>query len=521
MNRVLNISRFCSRVPRHFFRKRKRRSEARSNPVLWGLLLIFLPIASAVAQPKTLTLNEAISIAADSSLEAFRSKNMYLAGLWEYRSYKAARLPGLALNLTPAQYYRYITRRYDSGADIDVYRNQQSYYANGSLELSQNIDFLGGTFFMNTDLGYIRNYGANAYSQYTSVPIRVGYQQSLLGYNAFRWEKKIEPMKFEKVKKEFLYNMESVSEQATEYFFALAMAQTEYDMALENVASTDTLYKTGEQRQKIASITKADLLTLRLDAVNARNTLQNADIALKRAMFALASYLNFDKNTEIRLRLPSHPSAMEISVEQALFLARENNPTLIDMQRQVLEAQQTVDKTKIESLFNASLTASIGFNQVANTFGNVYRDPTQQDVFSLTLTIPLIDWGVRKGKYNVARNSLSVLEISRSQNELSIEEDIIMTVGDFNIQQQLIASAEEALELAQMAYTETKQRFMIGKADINSLTLSLNRLQEAQRNYISSLKNYWLSYYKIRKLTLYDFALHAPLSQIFDYQHGM
>ena len=47
-----------------------------------------------------------------------------------------------------------------------------------------------------------------------------------------------------------------------------------------------------------------------------------------------------------------------------------------------------------------------------------------------------------------------------------------MTVSDFNIQQQLIASAEEALDLSILAYNETKQRFIIGKADINSLTFS-------------------------------------------------
>lgn len=55
----------------------------------------------------TLTLEKTITLAADSSLDAFRYKNMYLAGYWEYRSYKAARLPSLTLNLTPAQYYQY------------------------------------------------------------------------------------------------------------------------------------------------------------------------------------------------------------------------------------------------------------------------------------------------------------------------------------------------------------------------------------------------------------------------------
>ena len=95
-----------------------------------------------------------------------------------------------------------------------------------------------------------------------------------------------------------------------------------------------------------------------------------------------------------------------------------------------------------------------------------------------------------------------------------------MTVGDFNVQQNLIASAEEALDIAIMAYNETKQRFMIGKADINSLTLSLNRQQEAQRNYITALQNYWLCYYKIRKLTLHDFGRGISLANEFDYEHG-
>lgn len=473
------------------------------------------------SQPVVLTLDKAITLAADSSLEAFRMKNLFLSGYWEYRTYQAERLPSLTMAITPAQYYRDITRRYDSENDLDVYRKQQSYYAGGSMEVKQNFDLLGGTFILDSDLGYIRNFGDNTYSQYTSVPVRIGYSQSLLGYNPFKWSRKIEPLKYEKVKKEFIYNVEGVSEQVTTHFFTLAMAQAEYDLARENVASTDTLYVTGQQRHKIAAISQADLLTLKLDAVNARNTLQNANIALKRAMFSLASYLGFEKNTEIRLQLPGKPLQMNVSVDEALVQARENNPTFLSLRQQVMEAEQTLDKTKKEAMFNASMSASFGFNQVSDKFSNVYRDLMQQDVVSVSLSIPLVDWGVRKGKKNMAKNNLNVVKISSEQESLSLEEDVIMTVSDFNIQQSLIGSAEEALDLAQMAYAQTKQRFMIGKADINSLTLSQNRQQEAQRNYISALQNYWLSYYKIRKLTLHDFEMGVSLSSEFDFKHGL
>ncbi|MDR0745699.1 MAG: TolC family protein, partial [Mediterranea sp.] len=451
----------------------------------------------SVAQDKLrLSLQRTIALANDSSLEAFRTKNMYLAGYWEYRTYRANRLPSLTLNMTPVQYNRDFTKRYDSENNIDLYRSQRSFYASGNIALRQNFDLTGGTFFLDTELAYLRNFGESKATQYNSVPVRLGYSQSLVGYNAFKWERKIEPLKYEKVKKEFLYNTEDVSEKATTYFFALAMAQVEYKLAKDEAISSDTLYKIGMQRHRIASISQADLLTLKLDHINARNRLQNAAIDMKRAMFSLASFLNMPKDTEIELDLPGRPRDLSISVDEALVYTRENNPQFLELKQNVLEAEQNVDKTKKEYRFNASVNASIGYNQSANTFNDVYHKPMRQELIAISLSIPLVDWGVRKGKYNMAWNNLNVIRTSARQSEISIEEDVTMTVNDFNIQQNLIISAEEAMDLSILAYNEIRQRFIIGKTDINSLTLSLNRQQEAQRNYISALRNYWLNYYK-------------------------
>ncbi|HJG77774.1 TolC family protein [Phocaeicola barnesiae] len=484
------------------------------------LLLVLCGAGVQAQQVLRLDLKRTIALANDSSLSAFRYQNMYLSGYWEYRSYKAARLPSLSLNLTPAQYYRYITQRYDSQADIDVYREQQMFSAAAGLSLVQNFDLLGGTFYVDTQLDYLRNFGDVNSTQFSTVPFRIGYQQDLLGFNAFRWDRKIEPLKFEKVKKQFIYNSESVSEEAVNYFFSLAMAQADYKLAEDNLATADTLYAIGEQRQKIAAISQADLLTLKLDKVNARNTLKNAEITRKRAMSALATLLNLDKNTYIEIDLPSRPRYVDIPADRALLLAKENNPAYLEQRQNVLEAEREVDRTKKESRFNASVNASVGFNQVADNLGAAYRNLLQQDLVSLTVSIPLVDWGVRKGKYNMARNNLNVVRIAARQEEISLEEDVMMTVKDFNVQQDLIASASEALDLAELAYDQTRRRFIIGKADISSLTLSLNRQQEAQKNYIQALQNYWLNYYKIRKLTLHDFESGMSLSDRFDFDNN-
>lgn len=157
------------------------------------------------------------------------------------------------------------------------------------------------------------------------------------------------------------------------------------------------------QRQKIASISQADLLTLKLDKVNAQNTLTNARIALKRAMSALATFLNMDKNTTIELDLPGRPRRLEVLADDALQRARENNPTYLEQRQNILEAERDVDRTKKESRFNASFNASVGFNQVSDNIRSAYKNLLQQDLVSISVSIPLVDWGVRKGKYNMAK----------------------------------------------------------------------------------------------------------------------
>ncbi len=484
-------------------------------------LICWLFGLSLFSQAITLDLGRSIDIASDSSLQAFRAKNLYMANYWEYRSFRAGRLPSLSLRTTPIQYRRDFTQRYDSENNIDVYRQQQSLHTYGNLAIRQNFDLTGGTFFIDSELGYMRNFGENTYSQFSSVPIRIGYSQSLFGFNGFKWEKKIEPLKYERAKQQFLYSMQEISESVISHFFSLAMAQVEYTMAQENVASADTLYHIGENRYKIASISQSDLLTLKLNAVNSKNTLQNSEIALKRAMFGFVSFLNMDKETQVKLALPDRPEKVEISPDLALQYARMNNPDFIGFDQEVLEAEREVDRTTKSSTFDASFSVSVGFNQVAHNLSGAYKNPLQQDVVSVGLTIPLVDWGVRKGRANMARNNLNVTKISIQQRLLNLEQDVIMTVNDFNVRQNLISSAEEALELATMAYNMTKERFIIGKTDLNSLILSQERQNRAHQSYILSLRDYWLSYYKLRKLTLFDFLEQEVLTEQFDRIEGI
>lgn len=492
--------------------------------IIVALLITNLAIAkSSPLSPhlETLTLNQAIVIAKDSSLNSLKAKNLYLSGYWQYRTFKAERLPTISLDMSPFSYNKNFVKRYDFTNNVDTYKSQQSLNSSANLSIKQNLDATGGTFYIDTELGYLRYFGLNTYEQYSSVPIRIGYSQLLFGFNRFKWEKKIQPIRYEKAKKELLYNLEGISEQTAEYFFDLALNQTIYDIAKQNIANSDTLYQIGLEKYKIGTISQSDLLTLKLRIINSKNEVGNAEINLKKSAFSLASYLRFDREIQFKLSLPEEPLNIILSVDEVIRKAKESNPTSLELKENILTAKQNFEKTKKESHFSASLSASVGFNQVANDFSDAYRKPLQQDVVSVSLSIPIIDWGVRKGKENIARENLNTVNVTAKQTEQSFEQDILITVNEYNLRQSQIQLAQEAQKIAELAYNKTKQSFIIGKTDVNSVNLAISRQIEAELSYITALKNYWLSYYKIRKLTLYDFVNEKNISVSFDEIHGL
>jgi outer membrane protein TolC len=482
----------------------------------------FLSIFTALAQEGTggkdlsFSLETCIQMAIDSSLQAFKAKNLYLSSYWEFRTYRAGRLPSISMNFTPIQYNSTFTKRYDYAENIEVYRLQQSVSSSGGLSASQNFELTGGTFTLSSSLDYMRNFGESVHMQYSSVPVRLGYSQSLFGFNRFKWEKKIAPLKYEKARKQFLYSRESISETAVNYFFNLAMAQAEYFLAQENVLSADSLLIAGKERSRIATISQADLLTLQLDLLNAENALENVTTQLQKTLFEFISFFNLESDCKIRLVLPEKTKAIDISVEEALDYMRNNNPDIMSYRQQLLESEQEVERTGKTAGFDASLSASIGFNQAGDRFADAYKDPSRQEIASISLAVPLVDWGIRRGRANMAKNSLKATQLSVQQSEQELEQEVITAIAEFNKQQRLIVKSTEALKMAVTSYNINKQRFIVGKADINTLTLSLNRRMDAQRNHITALSNYWKCYYAIRKLTLFDFERRQTLDFLFD-----
>ena len=454
----------------------------------------------------TLDLNRTVALATDSSLTAEKYRSVLDTYRFSFLAWQASRKPQITLDATPLQYEQYMVQRYISDEDRDTYREQQMLYSEAAVGMTQDIETLGGTLYASTGLGFLHTFGGDTnYDQFSTVPIKVGYRQDLLGFNALKWSKRLEPLKLKKAEKAYAYNLESTAAEAVDLFFQLALAQDQLRMAEENLQTCDTIYAIGCRRFKIASISKAELSILDLQRTNATNTMENAKILRDKASKQLATFLGMERDTDIELIIPTNHSPVKVDAEEALRYARENNPAFIETRQAVEEARMEMEKAKVERRLSLNIDASIGLNQVADKFWDAYRSPLRQEKAIVTLSVPLKDWGKRKNNYLQAQSRLSTAEKELSEATRDTELDVVTSVDDYNKRHDLTANSRKSLNIAQEAYDAMLTRFIKGQATVNDLSLAQNYWQTARQNYTQSLQNYWTAFYRLRQLTLYDF----------------
>ena len=474
----------------------------------WSLLSS--AILKAQTSSEQLDLNEVVELAREQSLDAMVAKHQFLADYWEYRSYKAKYLPDVTLRSEFPNFNRSI-KKYQNPDGSYSYVEDNINTSSLNLDLYQNIGLTGGQLFVNTDLQRIDQFGDNEAHTYRSTPVSIGYRQPTLLFNEFKWERKIEPVKYEESKKRYLANLEEVTIKAVNYYFDLLLAQKNLEIAKSNYSNADTLYQISQERFKIGTIAENELMQMKLSYLNAGSGLNEARIDLKSAKIKLRSFLGYNNNVEINLVPPEEVPGLEIEVEKAVSKALENNPQMVSYEKQLIQSEKEVARAKAEKGLNADFFASFGLTQKAPEFAEVYNSPQDQESIRLGLEIPILDWGEKKGRFKMAesRNEVVRTDIKRSKTEF--KQNVSLNVMKFNLQDEQVEIKEQAETTAQKRYDITKKRFMVGKVDVLDLNVASKEKDVAKRNYISALRSYWTDYYQIRKTTLFDFIEQEPI----------
>ena len=462
-------------------------------------LLFFISTFLFAQESLLLTLSETVEMAQQQSNDALAAKHSLEAAEWNYRYYQANYLPSVSLSSSPSLNRQVSSITQPDGTNVFVRQNQLS--TDLSLSISQNVALTGGRLFVNSNIYRQDEFEQHTHG-YSSVPFSVGYQQSIFGHNSLKWARRTEPLRVRIARKQYQETMELVAARASNYFFSLASAQTNLDIARQNYAVSDTLHQYALRRYERGSITENEMLQLEVSRLTEETNQLNAEAEVEESMLALKSYLGIKDAVSLRVVPDTLIHDVIIDANEALELALSNNPDPEQLRLNVLESQSSLAAAKANRGLKADLYVQFGLSQTGTTLGEAFSKPLNQQYGSLTLSLPLLDWGRGKGQVRVAK---SRLELTRTQSEQAMEDfrlNVLKMVRQYNLQGYRVRIAYRTRETALRRYEVSRWLYVQGRSSLLELNTSINEKDNAQRAFIGALQTYWGLYYGLRSLTL-------------------
>ncbi|MDN3668165.1 TolC family protein [Echinicola jeungdonensis] len=480
------------------------------NKSLLRLVLIFTVFSvhlGAFGQQKIrYSLQDIIARAKSVSPAALSAQTRKENNYWQYRFYKSNYNPQLGLNGTIPSYSQSVTAVTQPDGTIE-YRQVEQNLVDMELGLQQQITATGGTISVNSSTSRFDNFlaqeGENG-TRWSGVPVNVRLSQPIFAFNPLKWDRKIEPLRYEESKKSYVEEMEQISQRATQLFFNYLLAQIRFDIASQNKSNTEEIYKIEKGRYNIGTTTEDQLLQVELRVLQAEQDLASARLDLESSSLELKSFIGLNESAEFELVLPDDIPEFKVDVDKAIDLAFENRSDAVAFKRRKLEAEAEVARAKGQR-FNMNLNASYGYNNAGFNWANIYDNPNQQAVVNLRISVPLLDWGRNKARMGIAEANQELVNYTLEQEIVTFEQEIFTKVKNFQQLKDRIMISEKADEVAAKRYEISRQRYLSGKVNITDLNIAQTEKDSNRERYISSLREYWAAYYELRQLTLYDF----------------
>jgi len=284
-------------------------------------VLLFSAKKTDAQEVKKLTFQEVIKIAEEQSPNALMAKHRYRSSYWQYRSFKAQYLPSLTLSGTTPDFSNGLEKVYISTTDLWEYRAKNTVSTLGTLALSQNIGPTGTIIALRSDLTLYKDIEKGLATNYITNPVSIDITQPIRKYNTLKWQKKIEPVKYDAAKKTYLASIEGVHVSAVQNFFSLAMAQINKRISEMNFSNADTLYQTAQGRYNLGTIAEDELLNMQLTWLNAQTARKEADMNLRDRQIRLGSFLGYNENVILELILPDKIPDLQVDMTEVLTLA--------------------------------------------------------------------------------------------------------------------------------------------------------------------------------------------------------
>ncbi|PYO93240.1 MAG: hypothetical protein DMD58_00515, partial [Gemmatimonadetes bacterium] len=201
----------------------------------------------------------------------------------------------------------------------------------------------------------------------------------------------------------------------------------------------------------------------------------------------------------------------EADTARAVAEALKNRAAVTAVALDDVQARRSVAEARLRSGAGATVQASYGFNATAPEASLAYQNLLEARRFTLSVQVPLWQWGAH-------HEGVRAAEADR-ERVTNLSDATLAQVGhDARFAALALAQARRTALLVAKADSVAAKRFevaynryVIGRITIDNLYIAQAEKDQALVEYVRGLRGYWTALYRLRGVTLFDFAAGRPI----------
>ncbi len=487
--------------------------------IQFSCLLLFLAgiaISSRAYAQEPLTIEQALDIAEENNPDLKASKlnlERYQQNLVAQRASMKSRF---SLDLTPVNYSR--SRRFDNR--LSQWYTNETLNTSGTFMVSQPILLTDGEISLINTFGWQDNQsiveGMENRNRAFSNDLYLRLNQPIFTYNRRKMEMKQIEFDYENAGIRYALQRLNTERSITNQFYTVYMAQNNLAISREELENSEQSFDIIKNKVEADLSAREELYQAELNLANAQSAVEERIVALENAKDQLKQTLGIplSEDIEVKAEIEVSPVAVDLThaVQSGLDSRMELRQREIDIELAALQMIQT----KSLNEFKGDISLSIGIIGDHERLHNIYDNPTQNPRISVSLTVPIFDWGEKRARVRAQKVAQTLAKLEQENLKIDIELDVRQTWRRLENLRTQIDIAETSVRNAQLTYDINLTRYREG--DLTGMEISQFQTQLSNRKiaYAQALINYKIELLNLKILALYDFEKHEPIVPIRD-----
>ena len=472
--------------------------------ILKMVLIVYLFSTShPVMAQKILTLEDAISIAFQKSIEVFSEKNGLEAAQVNYQAVKLGQRASVKLDLTLPAYSKSLASFFDPITGNERFFSIGNTTIEGRFSVSQPIVLTDGQISI---FGSI--FGRNQFSEISGTSrdyfsnVYINLSQPLFGFNTRKAVANRAKIDLEKAERDYAQAKMNIIYNITSSFYNLYKSKRSMEITEEKVSQVEKSYNTALNKFKAGLIAEVEAMELEVDLAQSKNELFNAKKnyeELKDA-FKLLLGLGLDEPLDVTANLIYVP--VEVNIEDAIMNVLETRADYQNAKSDIYLEKLSIDETKAQNAIQASINANYGINRNDDRFSGIFRNYLGSRSITMDLSVPVFDWGRNKKVVEQARANLRLQGMRLEKMELSIIKEVKSAINNIQSAEARIKILGQSVEVAEKSYNIKLERFANGAITSFELSQAQIKLTDMKLSVINALIDYELALADLERKTL-------------------